>query len=309
MSLEIIKGIKNYSAEKSGVVATIGTFDGIHLGHQSILRELSLSASRKKSGALAITFEPHPRVLVTPDSPPPLLTCINEKARLLSEYLDGTLLVIEFNKQLMNLTAEEFTKYYLIDELNINKLVVGYDHAFGKDRSGTINDLMGLSRKYSFDLQIVDPVIVDGRPISSTRIRHVIAENNLSPAVELLGHPYIIAGKVKKGIGLGAKIGFPTANLEYSPRKLLPEDGVYSCLAEYNGRKYDGMMFIGKNYFNPAAGKSVEVNIFDFKENVYDEELFCYPGVFIRKGRKFGSEEELVKQLREDKKSVLMLKE
>ncbi len=309
MSLEIIKGIDNYSAEDSGVVATIGTFDGIHLGHQSILKQLTLSASQKKLKALAITFEPHPRVLVTPDSPPPLLTCLSEKARLFSEYMDGTLLVMEFNKQLMNLTAEEFAKKYLIDKIKINKLVVGYDHAFGKDRSGTINDLMGLSRKYSFDLQIVDPVIVDGRPISSTRIRRIIADNNLSPALELLGHPYAISGKVKKGIGLGAKIGFPTANIEYSPRKLLPENGVYACSAEYKERKYDGMMFIGINHFNPEAEISAEVNIFDFKEDIYDEELFCYPEVYIRKGRKFDSEEELVKQLRDDKKRVLMLKE
>jgi riboflavin kinase / FMN adenylyltransferase len=309
LSLEIIKGIDNYPAEETGVVATIGTFDGIHLGHQSILRQLTLSALRRRLKAVAITFEPHPRVLVTPDSPPPLLTDINEKARLLSDYLDGTLLVLEFNKKLMGMTAEEFTKNYLVDKIKINKLVVGYDHAFGKDRSGTINDLMGLSRKYSFDLQIVDPVIVDGRPISSTRIRHVIAESNLRPALELLGHAYPISGKVIQGIGLGAKIGFRTANLQFNPRKLLPEDGVYSCSVEYKSRNYRGMMFIGKNHFNPEAGKTVEVNIFDFNEHIYENEIFCFPEVFIRKGRKFGSTEELAKQLRDDKKRILMLKE
>jgi len=309
LSLEIIKGIDNYPAEEAGVVATIGTFDGIHRGHQSILRQLTLSALRRRLKALAITFEPHPRVLVTPDSPPPLLTNITEKARILSDYLDGTLLVLEFNKQLMSLTAEEFTKKYLVDKIKINKLVVGYDHAFGKDRSGTINDLMGLSRKYSFDLQIVDPVIVDGRPISSTRVRRVLTETNINQALELLGHGYPISGKVIKGIGLGAKIGFKTANIELNPRKMLPENGVYSCSAEYKNRVYSGMMFIGKNHFNPDVSKSVEVNIFDFEEDIYDEELFCYPEVFIREGRKFDNKDELAKQLREDKKRVLMLKE
>jgi len=308
LSLEIIKGIDNYPEGETGIIATIGTFDGIHLGHQAILRELTTSALKRKMKALAITFEPHPRVLVTPDSPPPLLTCLNEKAKLFSQYLDGTLLVIEFNKELMNLTAEEFTRDYLLDRIKIGKLVVGYDHAFGKDRSGTINDLMGLSRKYSFDLQIVDPVIVDGRPISSTRIRRVMTESSLSMAQDLLGHTYIISGRVKKGIGLGEKIGFPTANIDYSQRKLLPADGVYSCTVEVENHKYDGMMFVGINNFNPDAGKSVEVNIFNFDEDIYDKELFCFPEVYIRKGKVFRNQDELVEQLKNDKENILMLK-
>jgi len=309
LSLKLIKGIENYDKDDTKTVVTIGTFDGLHLGHKAILNKLKVSAEKKRLPALAITFEPHPRVLVTPDSPPPLLTCLNEKVKLFSQYLDGKLLVLEFNDRLKNLTAEEFTTTYLVEKINLAKLIVGYDHAFGKNRSGTINDLMNLSRQYSFELEIVDPVIVDGRPISSTRIRKAIAENKYNQALEFLGHPYPLGGNVIRGIGLGKKIGYPTANLQISTRKLLPADGVYACRTEIKERVFNGMLFIGKNNFNPDAGKSVEVNIFDFDEDIYDQEIFCYPGAFIRGSQKFTKTSELVKQLDNDKENVLKLLE
>jgi riboflavin kinase/FMN adenylyltransferase len=310
LSLKVIKGVENYKNPQSGAVATVGTFDGLHLGHQAILKQLSAMARQSRGPALAITFEPHPRVLVTPDSPPPLLTCLNEKIRLFSQYLhDGILLVIDFDKGLMNLTADEFTREYLVEKLKIGALIVGYDHAFGKNRSGTINDLMGLSGRFSFALEIVNPVIVDGRPISSTRIRRLIADNRLNLAMELLNHPYPISGPVKKGILLGKKIGFPTANIDYNPRKLLPTEGVYSCSVDCKGRDYKGMMFIGKNCFDPASHRSVEVNIFDFNEDIYGQELYCFPEVYIRENRKYDDPEQLAKQLKIDKQNVLMLKQ
>lgn len=308
MSLEIIKGVKNFTGRDDPTVATIGTFDGIHLGHQAILRSLVNSARELDAHALAITFEPHPRVLVTPDSPPLLLTCLNEKIKLFEKHFDGSLLILEFNRELMNMSAEEFTHAFLVEKLNLSKLIVGYDHAFGHDRSGTINDLLDLSRKYSFELEIVDPVIVNGRPISSTRIRKLLAERNLTQAVKFLGHSYPLSGKVIGGIGLGKKLGYPTANIEYNPRKLLPADGVYSCSVELGGVKYDGMMFIGKNHFNPQAAKSVEINIFDFDENIYGAEMFCYPEVYVRENRRYTNTGDLVEQIKLDKKKILMLK-
>lgn len=308
MSLEIIKGIDNFPPVDRGLAVTIGTFDGIHLGHQAILKQLVDTAAVDNMKMVAITFEPHPRVLVTPDSPPPLLTNLTEKAKLFGQYLDGILLVLNFNRELMNMNAEQFARKYLIERLKIKKLIVGYDHAFGKDRSGTINDLMGLSHKYNFDLQIVNPVIVDGRPISSTRIRRVIAEQNLSDAIDLLGHPYLLAGKIKKGISLGKKLGFPTANIDIIPRKLLPKDGVYACSVEHGEKMYGGMMFIGKNHFNPEENKSIEVNIFDFDKEIYNEEIICYPETFIRENRKFDSTDQLVEQLKLDRENVLKIK-
>lgn len=307
MNLEIIKGINNFGDNKREVVATIGTFDGLHQGHQEILRQLMEAAQKKNMDAVAITFEPHPRVLVTPDDPPPLLSTWVEKVKLFSKYMSGRLLVLDFNTELMNLTAEEFIKNYLTKKLNLKKLVVGYDHAFGKNRSGTINDLMNLSKVYGFELSVVNPIIVNDRPISSSRIRRLIAENDLPQALEMLNHPYPIGGEVIKGIGLGKKLGYPTANIDFLPRKLLPVDGVYSCDVEYGKKMYDGMMFIGKNHFDPNKEKSVEVNIFNFDKDIYGEELTCYPKVYVRENRKFENTEQLVAQIAKDKENVLKL--
>lgn len=216
-------------------------------------------------------------------------------------------MVLNFNKELMDLTAEEFIKNYLTKKLNLKKLVVGYDHAFGKNRSGTINDLMGLSKTYSFDLEVVNAILVDGRPISSSRIRRLIAGHDLSLALKMFQHPYPISGEVIRGIGLGKKLGYPTANINFHERKLLPVDGVYSCQAEHNGTVYDGMMFIGKNHFDPDREKSVEVNIFDFDKEIYGDELICYPNTFIRENLKFENTDKLVEQVTKDKENILKL--
>jgi riboflavin kinase/FMN adenylyltransferase len=307
LSLAIIEGIHNFKQGDKGVVATIGTFDGLHLGHQAILKRLGSYSRENGLAPIAITFEPHPRVLVTPDEPPPLLTTWIEKTNLFRSYLDGSLIVLEFNRELMNLSAEEFVHNFMIKKLNLKRLIVGYDHAFGKNRSGTINDLMGLGRKFGFDLEVVNPIIREGRPISSTRIRRLIQGHKLTQALEMLGHPYPIAGKVIQGIGLGKKIGYPTANIDFHPRKLLPTDGVYSCRIEMRNELFKGMMFIGNNHFNPETSKSVEVNIFDFKEEIYGEIIICQPQVFIRENRFFDDTSKLVDQIGLDKKEVLKL--
>lgn len=308
MSIEVIKGVNGFDKIDGGVVATIGTFDGLHLGHQAILASLMKAQTKEHLVPMAITFEPHPRVLVTPESPPLLLTTWEEKVKLFSQYMSGKLVVIEFNRGIMNMSADEFTHSFLIDKLHLKELIVGYDHAFGKNRSGTINDLMVLSGKYSFNLEIVDPVIIDGKPISSSRIRRLLAENNLPRAIQMLGHPYPVTGIVKRGIGLGKKIGFPTANLEVSSRKLLPRQGVYSCSLEMDGTLYDGMMFVGINHFNPVAGVSVEVNIFDFDKELYGQEIICYPEIFLRDNMIFDNQEKLAGQIETDKANVMKLR-
>jgi len=307
LNLEIIKGINNFRDNKRQVVATIGTFDGLHRGHQEILRQMMESAKKLKADAVAITFEPHPRVLVTPNDPPPLLSTWEEKIKLFSKYMSGRLLVLDFNNELMNLTAEEFIRNYLTSRLNLKKLVVGYDHALGKNRSGTINDLMGLSQIYGFELAVVNPIIVNDRPISSSRIRRLIADNDFPQALEMLNHSYPIGGTVVQGIGLGKKLGYPTANIDFTPRKLLPTDGVYSCRLEYRDKEYDGMMFIGKNHFNPDKFRSVEAHIFSFNKDIYGEQLTCYPETYIRANQKFESTDKLKEQLKKDKENVLEL--
>lgn len=310
MNLKIINGISGFPVEIERTVATIGTFDGLHLGHQAILEQLTVAAQSSGMVPLAITFEPHPRVFVTPQTPPPLLTIWEEKKKLFESYLKfGYLLVLEFNESIMNMTAEEFAVGVLVNKLKVGKLIVGYDHAFGKNRSGTINDLIVLSRKHNFALEVAGPVLVDDMPISSSRIRRLITDNRLPEAQRMLGHPYPICGKVIKGIGLGKKLGYPTANLKVNPRKLLPVEGVYACQTEIEEKMYDGMMFIGTNHFNPAAGISVEVNVFEFQESIYDREIFCYPQEYIRENRFYDDTSKLIDQIRLDKENVLKLKD
>lgn len=307
MSLEITYGLENIDNITENLVVSLGTFDGLHVGHQAILKSLMTSSEKTGLNPMAVTFEPHPRVLVTPDSPPPLLTIWEEKARLFANYMHGRLLVLRFNDELMSMSAEEFARDILVGKLNLKKLIVGYDHAFGKNRSGTINDLMALSKKYDFELEVVNPVIIEGRPVSSTRIRNLISDRKFSQALDMLGHPYPIYGTVEKGISLGKELGFPTANIEYGARKLLPVDGVYSCRAEHKGQMYHGMMFIGTNYFNPERKRTVEVNIFDFDRDIYEQDIICYPLIFIRENMKFNKKEDLIEQITKDKENVLKL--
>ncbi|MCP4634149.1 MAG: riboflavin biosynthesis protein RibF, partial [candidate division Zixibacteria bacterium] len=179
--------------------------------------------------------------------------------------------------------------------------------AFGKNRSGTINDLMGLSKIYSFDLEVVNPILVDGSPISSSRIRRLITGHDLDLALNMFNHPYPISGKVIKGIGLGRKLGYPTANIDFHERKLLPVDGVYSCSVEHDSNKYNGMMFIGNNHFDPNRAKSTEVNIFDFDKDIYGDDLICYPETFVRENQKFENTDKLVEQIKKDKEHILKL--
>jgi riboflavin kinase/FMN adenylyltransferase len=254
-----------------------------------------------------ITFHPHPKVLVTPDDVPMLLTTIEEKKKFIPDFLEGRVLVLDFDQQLRSLSAEEFVRRILIDRIGIKKLIVGYDHAFGKDRSGTITELKGFGQQYGFDVTVVDPVIIDGKPVSSTRIRRAMLADRYPEAIRLLGHEYAIYGTVERGIGLGRKIGYPTANLKYNPRKLLPPSGVYSCWAQLAGDSMYGMVFIGQNHFNPAMHVSVEANLFDLKEDIYGEEMVVYPCEFVRRNRKFETPEELTRQIESDKQQVLKL--
>jgi len=285
----------------------MGTFDGIHRGHQEILRQVRQASEEHGLPPLLITFHPHPKVLVTPDDVPLLLTTIEEKEKFVPDFLEGSVLVLDFNEQLRSLSAEQFVKDILVDHIGVRELIVGYDHAFGRDRRGTITELRGFGERFGFSVTVVKPVIVDDRPVSSSRIRRAMKEDHYTEAIRLLGHEYAIYGRVEKGIGLGRKIGYPTANVRYNLRKLLPPDGVYACWAHVQDQDRYGMMFIGRNHFNPAGGISVEANLFDFDRDIYDEEIIVYPCQFIRRNQKYDSTEELVKQIEIDKQNVLKL--
>jgi len=304
----MIKGLDNYEAPaQRGAVVTIGTFDGVHLGHQEILKRVTVEAEKSGLPAVLITFHPHPRIVITPNDAPLLLTTIEEKERVLKEHFDGTMLVLEFNDELKNLSAREFVEKVLVARLGLTKLIVGYDHAFGRDRSGGAAELKNLGREFGFEVEVVDPVKYDGDCVSSTQIRWVLKRGMLDRAAELLGHPFVIQGKVEKGIGLGHKIGYPTANVRYGAHKMLPVQGVYACRVQLEDAYREGMMFIGRNHFNPQERITVEANIFDFNDDLYGRELYVYPTRYVRPNRKFDSTEALVEQIKLDKKEVLRI--
>ncbi len=310
MSTTFVRGIENYHKESDRpVIVTMGTFDGIHRGHQEILRVVREESLKSEHDAVLITFNPHPRVLVSPEEIPLLLTSIEEKEQFIPHFFDGTVLVLKFDDALMKMTAEEFVRNILVERLRARKVIVGYDHAFGKDRGGNIEELTRLGTIYDFEVQVVGPVMCAGNPVSSTRIRAAMRDDDYEGASEMLGHVYSIHGTVERGIGLGRRLGYPTANVRYGPRKLLPRDGVYSCRVQVRGECKEGMMFIGKNHFNPQDRISVEANIFEFDEDIYDEEILVCPTHYIRDNQKFDSTHELIEQLKKDKENVSIILE
>ncbi|MEW6412844.1 MAG: bifunctional riboflavin kinase/FAD synthetase [Candidatus Zixiibacteriota bacterium] len=308
--MTFVKGLEHYRKTEGRCAAvTIGTFDGIHRGHQEIFKTLGEVGKGIDCDPVLVTFNPHPRVVVTPEEIPLLLTTIKEKEKFIPSFFKGTVLVLEFNEKLKEMSADDFVKSILIDRLGARKVIVGYDHAFGKNRSGSIDNLRALGEQYGFEVQVVEPVMYGGKPISSSRIRAALRDNDYVGAIEMLGHHYGIYGVVERGIGLGRRLGYPTANLRYSGRKLLPSDGVYSCWAEVGGECKPGMMFIGTNYFNPQQRLSVEANLFDFDRDIYEEEMMLYPSEYLRSNRRFDSTEKLKEQLKLDKQNVLSILE
>ena len=306
MTAIFLDDILQYQApSRLGVVATIGTFDGIHKGHQAIFKRVREVSRESGLDAVLITFDPHPKTVVSPERAPRLLTSIEEKRKFIPSFFDGTVVVLKFTPELMRMTPEEFVRSFLVERIGVKELVVGHDHAIGKGRAGDIGELGRLGAEYGFDVEVVGPVMLDGSPISSSRIRKLMTGGQYHEALQLLGHEYAIYGTVERGIGLGRKIGYPTANGKYGASKLLPPEGVYSCWVQLGSEDLAGMMFIGENHFNPTRRVTVEANIFDFDRDIYDQEIIVYPTHFVRGNRRFDSTEALVRQIETDKTSIL----
>ena len=292
-------------------VVTLGTFDGVHLGHQAILKELYKEKKEKKRESLLVTYEPHPQMVVSPENSPLLLSTLEEKLKLLLNIPEGKelsgILVMKFDKELSRLTAGEFLEEILVKQLKAGELITGENHAFGKDRSGGIELLKKASRTFGFELKVVPSILQDKTRISSSRIRKEMLTGDFDKACQMLGHSYLISGKPVKGKGIGMEIGYPTINLEVPGKKLLPRKGVYGAEVKMANRKFYGMMYIGRRLTLEEEGLSLEINLFDYQGERVPDNLIVYLHKWIRGEMKFESLKGLQTQLGEDEKKIRQL--
>ncbi len=302
--MKIFNSINSFKSTKKTIV-TIGTFDGVHVGHQTIIEKLILNAKRLDCESLILTFFPHPRMVLQEQSEIQLLNTIEERTALLEKTGLDNLIVHPFDKTFSRLTAEEFVKDVLVDQLNIQKIVIGHDHRFGRNRTADINDLIEFGEKYGFDVEQISAQEIKDVSVSSTKIRTALQESNISLANQYLNYSYFLTGVVRKGKQLGRTIGFPTANLKIEEQyKLIPQKGVYIVSCILNEKTVYGMMNIG---INPTVGgdaMSIEIYFLDFDSDLYDQKIQVSLLQHLRSEQKFASIELLQEQLEKDKKNV-----
>lgn len=299
----IYHGLEDFAPLRNAIV-TIGTFDGVHLGHQKILKRLSSVAQRIGGETVLLTFWPHPRIVLDPDFDLKLLTTMEEKAALLEKYGIDHLVRIRFTEEFADLSSEEYIRRVLVEKIGTKKLVIGHDHRFGKNRVGNFADLVAKGIVYGFEVEEIPKQEIDDITISSTRIRHALNEGNIHIGNEYLGRAYSITGKVIKGDELGRKIGFPTANISVnSKHKLIPCDGSYAVQISFptENRLFSGMMNMGYRPTVDGRKHSIEVHIFNFDDTIYGKTLTISFLKLIRREEKFDSLEDLKIQLQKDK--------
>ena len=299
--MKLFQTVEDFSSSKNTII-TIGTFDGVHIGHRKILNKIIQSAHDLHCESLVLTFFPHPRMILQEDSVVKLLNTMEEKIVLLQDIGIGNLIVHPFDKEFSQLTAEEFVKNILVDQLKVQKIIIGYDHRFGRNRTANINDLILFGDKYGFEVEQISAQEIDAIAVSSTKIRNALANGTISLANEYLGYNYFFTGTVVKGKQLGRTIGFPTANIHIKEDyKLIPKNGVYLVKSLLNGKLIYGMMNIGIRPTLKNGNQTIEVHYLDFKEDLYEQEITVEIIEFIREEHKFDSLEALKNQIQKDR--------
>lgn len=294
---------------KFKVALTLGTFDGVHIGHQSIIEKLNEVAEKIDGESVLMTFYPHPRhVLRSNNQKLKLLSTIEERSEMLKEYGLKHFIIQEFSKNFSQLRPDNFVKEILVDKLCVKRLIIGYDHHFGRNREGNYEKLLELSKLYSYEVEKINPLNYMGSTVSSTIIRKKINENKFEEVKKLLGRYFSFSGKIIEGKKMGKKIGYPTANISIeNVNKLMPNDGVYAVYIKLNSKDFMGMMNIGYNPTFNASERSVEVHILDFNKDIYGLDVKVSIVEKIREEKKFLSVEDLKKNLDLDKKKVHQL--
>ncbi|MFY0628909.1 MAG: bifunctional riboflavin kinase/FAD synthetase [Flavobacteriaceae bacterium] len=303
--MKVIQSVSNFISDQNSMV-TIGTFDGVHIGHQKILKKLITAANEQGKKSVLLTFFPHPRMVLQENVSIELLNTIQEKSDLLEKMGLDYLIIHPFSKEFSRLTALDFVRDILVNQLNTSQLIIGYDHHFGKNREGNINQLREYSSLYDFQVEEISAQDIDDVAVSSTKIRNALKEGKLKTANKYLGYEYMLNGLVVNGKKLGGTIGFPTANIHIEEDyKLIPKTGVYIIRANIYGNPYFGMMNIGFRPTVDGKHQTIEVHIFDFDGDLYNQKLSVSLLYFLRDEQRFDSVDHLIVQLKKDKESAL----
>ena len=303
--MKIYHNIADFKPVENAVV-TIGTFDGVHFGHRKIINKIQELAREINGETVILTFFPHPRMILHPeDQDIKLITTINEKAELLEGLGVDHLIVTPFSRDFSNLSALEYIHDVLVARIGAKKIVIGYDHRFGKDRKGGLLDLQRLSREFEYDVIEIPEQDINDVAVSSTKIRSALLNDEVDLANRYLGYAFFITGKVVRGDQIGRKIGYPTANiLVPESYKLIPADGIFAVTVNVGDKTYKGMAYIGHRPTINGMSRNIEVNIFDFDHDIYDQTIRLNFHHFIRGDIKFNSLDELKVQLGKDQEEV-----
>ena len=298
--MNTIQNISNFSTSEKTFV-TIGTFDGVHFGHQQIIEKLVLEAKKANKKSVLLTFFPHPRMVLQKDNSLELINTIEERADLLKKTGLDYLIIHPFSKEFSRMTALDFVRDILVNQLNISKLIIGYDHHFGKNREGNIIQLTEYSHLYDFTVEEIPAQDIDNVSVSSTKVRRALAEGNIKTANNYLGYNFMLSGIVVNGKQLGGKIGYPTANVDIKESyKLIPKTGVYVVKSTIDKKVIFGIMNIGNRPTLNGGYQTIEVHFLDFNANLYNKSLTIELLYFLRDEKKFNSIENLILQIRND---------
>ena len=303
--MKLFNSINDFQSTKKTIL-TLGTFDGVHIGHKKILERITQNTENGKYESLVLTFFPHPRMVLQEKSEIKLLNTITEKTQLLEASGIENLIVHPFDESFSRLKAEEFVSSILVDKFQIQKIIIGHDHRFGRNRTANIDDLIAFGAEYDFEVEQISAQEIQDVSVSSTKIRKALNEGNMNLANDYLGYNYFLSGEVVKGKQLGRTIGFPTANIQIEEDyKLIPKNGVYVVKAKIDQKEVFGMMNIG---FNPTVNgekQTIEVYLFDFDADIYGQKIEVSLLDYVREEQKFGSVDLLKAQLNHDKKTAL----
>ena len=300
--MKVYTNIDDFIGVKNPIVTT-GTFDGVHVGHQKIISRLKDVAKQEAGETVLLTFYPHPRMVLFPDDNElQLINTQAEKIELLEQYGIDHLIIYPFTKEFSRLSSVEFVRNILVNTIKTKRLVIGYNHHFGRNREGSFEHLKEYGPLYGFDVEEIPAKDIDSIEISSTKIRTALLAGDVTTANTYLGHEFSICGKVVEGKQLGRTIGYPTANIKLQDKyKIVPADGVYAVKVKHQGQLYGGMLNIGNNPTIEGKGRSIEVNIFNFNKDIYNQDATIYFIERLRDEVKFNGIDELTKQLALDK--------